>query len=69
MPVLLCLLCILLGIAMIAFPDIFFKIEHLFLIKDGKPSEFYIARTRLCGVFLLITGVITSFILIIHTLN
>lgn len=44
------LIFLLMGIFMAVKPELLWKIEHFFSVKDGKPSEIYLAITRISGV-------------------
>lgn len=44
------LIFLILGIFMAVKPELLWKIEHFFSVKDGKPSEIYLAITRISGV-------------------
>lgn len=54
MSVWLVVLVLVMGIVMMANPELVFKIDHFFLVKDGEPTEFYITKTRLLGVVLFL---------------
>ena len=38
------------GILMIGKPEVFWKIEHFLTVREGKPSELYLAIVRISGV-------------------
>ena len=42
-------LLLLLGITMVVKPDLLWKIEHFWDMKNGEPSELYIALMRVMG--------------------
>lgn len=44
---------LLLGIAMVGRPDLLWKIEHFWDVKNGEPSELYIALMRVWEHFVL----------------
>lgn len=45
---------------MIVKPEVLWKIEHIFTVKNGEPTELYMAFTRIVGVLLVcVTIVIT----------
>lgn len=56
MPELLFLL--ILGILMLFKPELLWKIEHMFTVKNGEPTELYLAFMRVGGVFFLIASVV-----------
>ena len=56
MPELLFLL--ILGILMLFMPELLWKIEHMFTVKNGEPTELYLAFMRVGGVFFLIASVV-----------
>ena len=39
-----------LGPLMLIRPDIVWKIEHFFSVKNGEPTDWYLAITRLIGI-------------------
>ncbi|MCI9507017.1 MAG: hypothetical protein HFF62_10610 [Oscillospiraceae bacterium] len=47
-----------LGMLMIAKPRLFWKIEHIFSVKGGEPTAFYIAFTQFCGASFIVVTVI-----------
>lgn len=51
-------LLLLLGIAMVGRPDLLWKIEHFWDVKNGEPSELYIALMRVMGTFCVIGSII-----------
>ena len=46
-------LLLLLGITMVVKPDLLWKIEHFWDVKNGEPSELYIALMRVWEHFVL----------------
>ena len=38
-----------LGVAMVIKPELLWRIEHIFTVKDGEPTELYLAFMRLGG--------------------
>ena len=56
MPELLFLL--ILGILMLFKPELLWKTEHMFTVKNGEPPELYLAFMRVGGVFFLIASVV-----------
>lgn len=51
------LLCVL-GILMIAKPKLLWKIEHIFTVKNGEPSDLYITLMRLGGAFFIVASIV-----------
>lgn len=49
---------LLLGIAMVGRPDLLWKIEHFWDVKNGEPSELYIDLMRVMGTFCIIGSII-----------
>lgn len=49
---------LILGLAMIFKPEVLWRIEHFFTVKDGKPTELYIALMRLGGMFFTIATIV-----------
>ena len=49
---------ILLGLAMLLKPDILWKIEHIFTVKNGEPTDLYFTFMRIGGIFFLGAGII-----------
>ena len=45
------ILLILLGLVMLLKPDILWKIENIFTVKNGEPADLYLALTRFGGIF------------------
>ena len=39
-------------------PELLWKIEHMFTVKNGEPRELYLAFMRVGGVFFLIASVV-----------
>lgn len=46
-----------LGILMIVKPELLWKIEHMFSVKEGRPTDFYLAGMRLGGVFFTVCAI------------
>lgn len=58
------LLCVL-GIMMVANPRLLWKIEHIFTVKNGEPSDLYITLMRLGGTFFIVVSIVcTVFVLL-----
>lgn len=45
------------GMIMIAKPELIWKIDHAFTVKNGEPAEFSIALVRVGGTLILILGI------------
>ena len=54
------ILLLALGLAMIFIPRILWKIEHIFSVKNGEPTELYLALMRIGGVVFVITAIICA---------
>lgn len=53
-----------LGIYMLRKPEVFWKIEHIFTVRDGEPTKFYLALLRIVGFFLIGLSVVIAVIFI-----
>lgn len=51
------LFLLILGIRMLFKPELLWKIEHMFTVKNGEPTELYLAFMRVGGAFFLIASV------------
>ena len=49
---------VLLGFAMLLKPEIIWKIEHIFTVKNGEPTDLYLTLMRLGGIFFIGAGII-----------
>lgn len=49
---------ILLGSAMLLKPEFLWKIEHMFTVKNGEPTDLYLTFMRLGGIFFIGAGII-----------
>lgn len=49
---------LLLGFAMLLKPEILWKIEHIFTVKNGEPTDLYLTLMRLGGIFFIGAGII-----------
>ena len=49
---------LLLGFAMLLKPEILWKIEHIFTVKNGEPTDLYLILMRLGGIFFIGAGII-----------
>lgn len=54
------------GIFMVIKPDLCWKMDHFFTVKNGEPTEFYIGVTRLIGIFCVLVGLIVSIVLFVN---
>ena len=43
---------------MVINPELMWRIEHFFTVKNGEPTEFYITSMRLMGTFFLVCAII-----------
>ena len=51
-------LLFLLGIMMLIKPEFLWKIEHIFTVKNGEPTDLYMVLMRIGGAFFLIASII-----------
>ena len=49
-----------LGVLMFWKPELLWKIEHLFSVKGGEPTDFYLSKTRIGGVLFAVVAVILA---------
>lgn len=49
-----------LGVLMVWKPELLWKIEHLFSVKGGEPTDFYLSKTRIGGVLFAVIAVILA---------
>lgn len=49
-----------LGVLMVWRPELLWKIEHLFSVKGGEPTDFYLSKTRIGGVLFAVIAVILA---------
>ena len=54
-----------LSILMIITPKLLWKIENIFTVKNGEPTDFYITFLQINGVLLLIGAVIVTICLLL----
>ena len=50
-------LLFLLSIMMLIKPEFLWKIEHIFTVENGEPTDLYIVLMRIGGVFFLIASI------------
>ena len=53
---------IVLGITMLLKPEFLWKIEHMFTVKNGEPSDLYLFLMRIGGIFFAGAGIVILFI-------
>lgn len=53
-----------LGIFMLIKPELLWKLEHLFTVKGGEPSELYLALMRIGGAFFLLGALVAGIVLL-----
>ena len=58
MELLLSILCILLGVAALRRPDVFWHLSHFLTVKDGEPTKFYLVAERIIGAVALLLGIV-----------
>ena len=49
-----------LGVLMVWKPELLWKIEHLYSVKGGEPTDFYLSKTRIGGVLFAVIAVILA---------
>ena len=54
---------------MLLYPEVLFKLEFMFDLKDGTPTEYYITKIRMNGTILVIGGFIALFIAFIYNID
>ena len=64
MTYILCVICIILGLALIRKPDLFLEIEHYFSVRGGEPTNFYLVIRRIIGISVVYGGVIGLIIML-----
>lgn len=60
------ILLIALGLAMLIKPEILWRIEHMLTVKNGEPTELYLALMRIGGIFFAGAGIV---VLIVSLVN
>ena len=56
---------IILGLAMLLKPEILWKIENIFTVKNGEPTDLYLTLMRLGGIFFIGASMIVFIVSII----
>ena len=49
-----------LGVLMFLKPEVLWKLEHLFSVKGGEPTDFYLSMMRIGGVVFAVIAVILA---------
>lgn len=52
------LFLILFGLAAMIKPELIWKIDHYFTVKNGEPTDLYLTLSRLGGILCLVIGVV-----------
>lgn len=60
------ILLIVLGSAMLIKPEILWRLEHMLTVKNGEPTELYLALMRIGGIFFAGAGIV---VLIVSLVN
>ena len=60
------ILLIVLGLAMLIKPEILWRMEHMLTVKNGEPTELYLALMRIGGIFFAGAGIV---VLIVSLVN
>lgn len=53
---------IILGLAMLLKPEILWKIENIFTVKNGEPTDLYLTLMRLGGIFFIGASIVAFFV-------
>ena len=59
------MLLAILGVAMVIKPELLWRIEHIFTVKDGEPTELYLALMRLGGGFFIIAAIVCTVVAVL----
>ena len=59
------LLLLLLGVLMFLKPEFLWKVEHIFSVKGGEPTDFYLSAMRIGGFLMAVAAVITAIYVLI----
>lgn len=51
------LVLLILGVFMLCYPKMLWKIENLLTVKNGEPTELYLLLMRIGGVFFILCSV------------
>ena len=51
------LVLLILGVFMLCYPKMLWKIENLLAVKNGEPTELYLLLMRIGGVFFILCSV------------
>ena len=54
------ILLFVLGVLMFLKPEVLWKLEHLFSVKGGEPTDFYLSMMRIGGVVFAVIAVIMA---------
>ena len=47
-----------LGFSMLFKPEVLWKIENIFSVKNGEPTDLYLTLMRLGGIFFIVASII-----------
>ncbi len=56
------IIILVLGLLMLIRPDIIWKIEHFLSVKNGEPTEWYLAITRIIGLGFIFIAVFLTIV-------
>lgn len=59
-------LLLILGILMITKPKLLWKLENIFTVKGGEPTDLYIAVMRITGAISIIVAVVATVSLLLR---
>ena len=49
-----------LGVMMLAKPELLWKVEHMFTVRGGEPTDVYLTCMRIGGLFFTIAAVVCA---------
>ena len=50
------------GLFMLFFPEQVWELQHIFSVRGGEPTDFYLITTRVNGAILIIVSVVLGFL-------
>lgn len=59
------ILLFILGLLMLFKPEFLWKLEHLFTVKSGSPTDLYITLMRLGGIVFTLTAAVAAAVLLL----
>ena len=49
-----------LGVLMVWKPELLWKLEHIFSVKGGEPTDFYLSMMRIGGIVFAVVAVVLA---------